>query len=89
MQFNMQGRKVRIAALTNQRAEQRHNVARRLYIMGRSSLLDLNAAISEKNAARRNHISAIRTYWTLYFTLRSMTAYDFEHHAPITEQLPL
>ena len=89
MQFNMQGRKVRIAALTNQRAEKRHNVARRLYIMGRSSLLDLNAAISEKNAARRNHISAIRTYWTLYFTLRSMTAYDFEHHAPITEQLPL
>ena len=89
MQFNMQSRKVHIAALTDRRAEQRHSVARRLYIMGRSSILDLNAAISEKNTARRNSIYAMSTYWTLYYTLRSMTAYDFEHNIPITEQLPI
>lgn len=89
MQFNMQSHKVHIAALTDRRAEQRHSVARRLYIMGRSSILDLNAAISEKNTARRNSIYAMSTYWTLYYTLRSMTAYDFEHNIPITEQLPI
>ena len=89
LQFNMQSRKVHIATLTDRRAVQRHAVARRLYIMGRSSILDLNAAISEKNAARRNCINAMRTYWGLYYTLRSMTAYDFEHHTPLTEQLPL
>ena len=89
MQFNMQSRKVHIAALTDRRAEQRHSVARRLYIMGRSSILDLNAAINEKNTARRNSIYAMSTYWTLYYTLRSMTAYDFEHNIPITEQLPI
>lgn len=89
LQFNMQSRKVHIATLTDRRAVQRHAVARRLYIMGRSSILDLNAAISEKNAARRNCINAMRTYWGLYYTLRSITAYDFEHHTPLTEQLPL
>ena len=89
MQFNMQARRVHIAALTDKRAEQRHAVARRLYIMGRSSILDLNAAISERNAARRSRLYAMSTYWSLYYTLRSMTAYDFEHHTPLTEQLPI
>lgn len=89
LQFNMQARKVRIAALTDKRAEQRHAVARRLYIMGRSSILDLNAAISEKNAARRSRIQAMSTYWSLYYTLRSMTAFDFETGTPLAEQLPI
>lgn len=89
MQFNMQARKVRMAALTDKRAEQRHAVARRLYIMGRSNILDLNAAISEKNTARRSSILAMSTYWSLYYTLRSMTAFDFETGTPLTEQLPI
>lgn len=89
LQFNMQARKVHVATLTDKRAEQRHTVARKLYIMGRSSILDLNAAISEKNSARRNSISTMGTYWSLYYTLRSITAYDFEHDTPLTEQLPI
>lgn len=89
LQFNMQARRVHIASLTDQRAEQRHAVARRLYIMGRSSILDLNAATGEKNAAKRNSLSTLRTYWSLYYTLRSMTQYDFERELPLTEELPL
>lgn len=89
LQFNMQARKVRVASLTDQRAEKRHLVARRLYIMGRNSILDLNAAISEKDAARRNHIATMQTYWSLYYMLRSMTGYDFEHHKELQEALPV
>ncbi len=89
LQFNMQARRVHIASLTDQRAEQRYSVARRLYILGRSSILDLNAATGEKNAAKRNSLSTLRTYWSLYYTLRSMTAYDFENNMPLTEELPI
>lgn len=89
LQFNMQARKVRVAALTDRRAEQRHSVARRLYIMGRNSILDLNSAISEKDKARRAHISTMQTYWSLYYTLRSMTGYDFEHGKELKEELPI
>lgn len=89
MQFNMQARKVRMAALTDRRAHQRHDVARRLYIMGRSSILDLNSATSEKNSARRGSIMAMSTYWSLYYTLRSLTAFDFETGRPLAEQLPV
>ena len=89
MQFNRQAHKVKIAKLTDKRANQRHTVARQLYIMGRNSILDLNSSINEKNAARRGHLSAMQTYWSLYYTIRSMTAYDFERNLPISEELPI
>lgn len=89
LQFNMQARRVHIASLTDQRAEQRYAVAKRLYIMGRSSILDLNSAVNEKNSAKRNSISTMSTYWSLYYTLRSMTAFDFERNLHLSEELPI
>lgn len=88
-QFNMQARKVRIARLTDQRARHRHTVAMRLYIMGQNTLLDLNDAIAEQNSSGQAYIYAMRTYWTLYYTLRSVTGYDFRTQCEITEQLPI
>ena len=87
-QFNMQARKVRIARLTDRRARHRHTVAMRLYIMGQNTLLDLNDAIAEQNSAGRSYLYAMSTYWSLYYTLRSMTGYDFREHCSISEQLP-
>lgn len=89
MQFNMQARKVRIASLTDRRAMQRHAVAMKLFVMGRTGILDLMTAVNEKNAARRNVISSMRSYWSLYYTLRSITGYDFERDLPLTEELPV
>ena len=45
----------------------------------------LPISISEKDAARRNYITALYNYWSLYYTLRSITLYDFEVDAPLTE----
>lgn len=77
-QFNQQAAQMTIAAKTDLTAERRFEVARRLYLMGKSTILDLNSATSEKDAARRSHIAALRNYWSLYYTLRSLTGYDFE-----------
>ena len=84
-QFNLQSQRVHIAARTDETAQRRADVARRLYILGKSTVLDLNASISEKDAARRNYITALYNYWSLYYTLRSLTLYDFEKDAPLTE----
>lgn len=73
MQFNMQARKVDVASRTNQLAAHRYEIARRLYIGGRNTILDLNVALSEKDSATRAYISSIRTFWTLYYTIRSLT----------------
>lgn len=87
-QFNLQARQVNVAARTDETAERRYDVARRLYLMGKSTVLDLNAATTEKDTARRNHIEALKTYWTLYYGLRSMTQYDFRMNCPLSEILP-
>ncbi len=76
-QFNMQPKKVEVASRTNRLASHRYEIARRLYIAGRNTILDLNTALSEKDSATRAYISSIKTYWTLYYTIRSLTGSDF------------
>lgn len=87
-QFNLQASQVKVALKTDETAHRRYNVARKLYLMGESDILDLNAATNEKDVAKRNHIEALKAYWTLYFGLRSITQYDFQTHRPLTENLP-
>lgn len=86
-QFNLQAHQVKVARKTDITATRRYDVALKLYIMGKSSLLDLNSAISEKDSARRNYISAMQTYWTLYYGLRSITQYDFEKRCPLWHEV--
>ena len=87
-QFNLQSQYVEIAAKTTQTADRRYEVAKRLYILGKSTILDLNSATTEKDAAQRSYISALQNYWSLYYGLRSMTVYDFEKNQKIEENLP-
>lgn len=79
-QFNLQWRKVSIAEKTMLRAARRYEVSKQLYVSGKSTILDLNAAISEKDNAYRSYIGSLSTYWRLYYTLRSLTGYDFERN---------
>lgn len=83
-QFNLQADKVAIAQKTDQTAQRRNDVAQKLYLLGKSTILDLNASISEKDRARRDYISALYNYWNLYYGLRSMTGYDFENDRELT-----
>ena len=82
-QFNLQAGKVAIAQKTSERAARRNEVAYRLYLLGKSSLLDLNAAIAEKDSSKRAYISEMHNYWSLYYALRSITGYDFQMDRPI------
>ncbi|MDE7096661.1 MAG: TolC family protein, partial [Muribaculaceae bacterium] len=86
LQFNLQARKVNIASLTDRKATQRHSVAMRLFVTGRIGILDLMSAVSEMNKARRGLVNAMRTYWSLYYTIRSITSYDFERNTEISDE---
>ena len=72
-QYNLQAYRVKIAFRTRETALRRYDVARWLYMQGRTSLLELNTSISEKDNAQRAFISALQTYWSLYYGLRSLT----------------
>lgn len=88
-QFNLQSSRVNVAGRTDYTANRRNDVARRLYLSGKSTILDLNAAITEKDKAKRDYINTLYEYWTLYYTLRSLTLYDFERDRPLTEDYEL
>lgn len=77
-QFNLQANKVAIAKKTSVRATRRNSVAYKLYLLGKSSVLDLNASIAEKDNAQRSYISELQKYWSLYYGVRSITGWDFE-----------
>jgi outer membrane protein TolC len=72
-QFNLQAQHVEVAEKRAHLAQQRYNVARQLYILGKSTILDFNSAITEKDSAHRSLLSAVQTFWSLYYGLRSMT----------------
>lgn len=88
-QFNQQTGKVDIAARADVTALRRNNVALRLYMLGKSTILDLNSATAEKDAAKRTYVNALSSYWSLYYTLRSLTLYDFEKNIPLTADYEL
>jgi outer membrane protein TolC len=88
-QFNLQSHQLNVASRVADTAERRNEVARRLYLLGRSTILDLNASITEKDSAKRNHINTLHTYWSLYYMMRSITLFDFEKNIPITEDYQL
>ena len=64
-QFNLQERRVEIAHRTMLTAQHRYEVARQLYMTGRSTVLDLNSAITSKDSAYRGYVSALSTWWQL------------------------
>ncbi len=86
-QFNLQADKVDIAHRTTSRASRRNEVAYRLYLLGKSTLLDLNAAIKEKDRSRRAYINELQSYWSLYYGIRSITGWDFERNSPLNSPM--
>jgi outer membrane protein TolC len=84
-QFNVQKHQLTVAVKADYTAEKRSDVARKLYLLGKSTILDLHTSISEKDTAKRNYISTLYNYWALYYTLRSITLFDFEKNIPLTE----
>lgn len=55
----------------------RFEVARNRYRVGNISITELFRAQTEKDAARRSYIQALRAFWASYYQLRRLTLYDF------------
>lgn len=78
MQFNLQDDQFLIAAKTDTIAQKRYDMTKQRFLIGKVDVLDLNVALSEKDRAKTNYISALRQYWSNFYNLRKITLYDFE-----------
>jgi outer membrane protein TolC len=77
MQFNLQDDQFVIAAKSDTIAQKRYDMTKQRFLIGKVDVLDLNVALSEKDAAKINYISALRQYWSNFYNLRKITLFDF------------
>ena len=77
MQFNLQDDQLKIAAKSDTIAQRRYDLTKQRFLIGKVDVLDLNVALSEKDVAKINYISALRRYWADFYTIRRITLFDF------------
>ena len=84
-QFNLQMNRITVADKTEDRATRRSDIAYKLYMLERSTILELNDAITESASAQLTYIYTLRDFWSQYYELRGSTLFDFEKNIPLTE----
>ena len=58
-------------------SQKRFAITNRLFESGKASLLELQAAQTEKDNARRNYIASLRKFWESYYLLKTKIGTDF------------
>jgi outer membrane protein TolC len=76
-EFNVQRERIRLAERADALAERHHEAVTKRYLAGQADLESVNLALAQKDLARRNHVEALRGYWTSYLELRRATLFDF------------
>lgn len=79
--FEMLRLQIEITRKSDQVAQERYNVAQNRYLIGKIDITNLNIALTEKDTAKRNYITALKSFWIAYYDLRRLTLYDFAGRA--------
>lgn len=77
MQFNLQDDQLVIASKADTIAQKRYEVTKQRFLIGKIDVLDLNVALEEKDVARRQYVQALRNYWDYFYSLRTLTLYNW------------
>lgn len=59
-------------------ARRRYRTAFETFVMGQINVLDINAAQSEEDNAKRTYINQLYSSWLYFYNLRQITLFDFE-----------
>ncbi|MBI4946128.1 MAG: TolC family protein [Bacteroidetes bacterium] len=86
MQFNMQKKQVGISAKADTISQNRYDVAKQRYYIGKIDVTALNIALTDKDVAKRNYISALRNYWNYFYNIRRVTLFDFEKNNTLSAE---
>ncbi len=76
-QFEMLRLSIEITRKSDEVAQTRYMVAQNRYLIGKIDITNLNIALTEKDAAKRSYIDALKSFWIAYYELRRLTLYDF------------
>ena len=76
-QFELLRLQLEITRKSDEVATERYNVSQNRYLIGKIDITNLNIALEQKDAAKRQYVQALRAFWTAYYNLRRLTLYDF------------
>ncbi|MEZ4959801.1 MAG: TolC family protein [Saprospiraceae bacterium] len=86
-QFDLLRKQVAISLRAYEVSLKREEMTRNRYYIGKIGVLELNLAVSEKEAARRSYMSALRSFWLAYYDLRRNTLFDFERQVSLVRRV--
>lgn len=89
MQFNRQDDQVMIAGKADIISQNRYNVTKERFLIGKIDVLDLNIAQTERDAAKQKFILTLSNFWQFYYNMRKLTLYDFEKKQNINIEFEL
>jgi len=84
-QFDLVRNQIDRALRAYEISQKRQQMTRNRYYIGKIGITELNIAVQEQEAARRNYISALQSFWLAYYDLRRSTLYDFANDRPLVE----
>jgi outer membrane protein TolC len=83
MEFNLQETQLQLTAKADTIAQNRYNVTKERFLIGKIDVIELNIAQTERDNARSKYISAMRNYWQFYYEMRKLTQFNFIEDKPI------
>ncbi len=88
-QFSLLKDQLKTATEADRVAGNGYQIALKKFQNGELSITDLNISLQEREAAKRDYIRSIRSYWVAYYQLRERTLFDFEKGHNITYSNPM
>ena len=76
MRYNRQPQLLLLASKADTIAQNRFNIAKQRFLIGKISVLDLDKAQVDRDDARIRYLEAVRTSWLTYYKLRALTLVD-------------
>jgi len=85
----MQKNQLRIAAVADTVAQKSYEISYARYMTGRGDITVLNIADEKKDAAKASFMRELNRFWSLYYSVRRLTLYDFLNNKPLEEDFNL
>lgn len=82
-QYNMQADQYQITAKADTIAQKRYDVSMQRYLTDKIDITEMNNAQNDRDNANLRSVSALRNYWTYYYTVRQLTLYDLINNKPL------
>jgi outer membrane protein TolC len=82
-QYNMQAEQYQITAKADTIAQKRYSVSMQRYLTDKIDITEMNNAQNDRDNSRLRSVTALRNYWTYYYTIRQLTLYDLLSNKPL------